>query len=129
MANTLMKAYDELANAESARNALLGSGFDSDHVQLTAREDEAGPAEGSFVLEYKDKTPAEGHDRSVFDAMFGGRDDPNEGRGHSPVAWRASYVLTVHAEDDAQLARASEIADRFGGIDVGEITSRHQGGH
>lgn len=124
MANTLVRVYDKFSDAESARNALLASGFAPDSVHLISQEDEAGPVEGNFILEYKDTE--KGDDRSVFDALFG-RDDPNEGQGRTEVAWRGSYLLTVDADDGDQFTRAFDITKKFGAIDVGERMSKHPG--
>lgn len=125
MADTLVRVYDKFSDAENARNALLASGFPPDSVHLAAKEDEAGPVEGNFILEYKDAE--KGGDRSLFDSLFG-RDDPNEGQGRSEVAWRGGYLLTVDAKDGDQLARASDITKRFGAIDVDDRGARHSGG-
>ncbi len=115
MSNTLVRVYDRLANAEAARNALLASGFSSDHVHLTVADDEAGPSEGNFVLEYKDA--AQANDRSVFDSLLD-RDDINEGLGRQKVAWRAGYLLSVDADSDEQLSRAADITKQFGAVDM-----------
>lgn len=125
MANTLVKIYDHFANAENARNALLTSGFAADNIELAATEDEAGPMEGNFILEYKDVR--RGNDKSALDSTFN-RDDINEGLGHQPVTWRGSYLLTVHAEDDDQFNRASEIANSFGALDIDRLIAQRRTG-
>jgi hypothetical protein len=58
-----------------------------------------------------------------------GGDDPNEGRGRTPVRSHGSYVLTVDADDEEQIARASDIMDRFGAKDVEEATARRTRAH
>lgn len=116
MGNILVRIYDHLANAESARSALVASGFSAGSVHLTAADDEAGPVEGNFILEYKDAAHA--HDRSAFDSLLG-RDDPNEGLGRQAVAWREHYLLTVDVQDDEQFARAEDITQRFGAVNSG----------
>lgn len=125
MANTLVRVYDKFSDAESARNALLASGFAPDSVHLMSQADEAGPVQGNFVLEYKDTE--KGGDRSMFDALFG-RDDPNEGQGRTEVAWRGNYLLTVDADDGDQFTRAFDITKRFGAIDVDQRTAKRGGG-
>ncbi|MDB5838419.1 MAG: hypothetical protein JWQ23_371 [Herminiimonas sp.] len=111
MANTLVRTFDKFSDAENARNALLRSGFSPESVHLVSQQDEAGPVEGNFILEYKDAD----HDRDVsfLDALTG-RDDPNEGKGRSEVAWRGTYLLTVDASDNEQFNRASRITEEFG---------------
>lgn len=119
MSNTLVRVYDTLANAENARNALLASGFSSDCVHLSSTEDEAGPVEGNFALEYKDAD--NDNDRSALDSLLD-RDDPNEGLRRQGVAWRGHYLLTVDAEDDEQFHRASDITGKFGARDGGLLS-------
>lgn len=116
MSNTLVRVYDHLANAERARNALVASGFSSESVHLTAADDEAGPVEGNFILEYKDAARA--RDRSALDSLLD-RDDPNEGLARQDVAWRGNYLLTVDVQDDEQFARAADIAQQFGALGGG----------
>lgn len=118
MGNTLVRVYDTLASAEQARNALLASGFPSDCVHLSSNEDEAGPVEGNFALEYKDAD--NDNDRSALDSTFS-RDDINEGLSRQQVAWRGHYLLTVDAVDDEQFNRASDITGQFGARDGGRF--------
>jgi hypothetical protein len=115
MPNTLVRVYNRLSDAENARNALVSSGFSPEAIHLESRMDEAGPVEGNFALEYKDSD--NDNDVSVFDSLFG-RDDPNEGSARSDVAWRGSYVMTIDANDETQLARASDIAKQHGAVDI-----------
>jgi hypothetical protein len=115
MASTLVRVYDRFSDAEQARNALLSSGFPPEAIHLESSADEAGPVEGNFALEYKDSDNDD--DDSALDSLFG-RDDPNEGRGRTKVAWRGSYVMTIDAENETQLARASDIARRYGAVDI-----------
>ena len=122
MGSTVVKIYDTLANAENALNALLAAGFSSDCVHLTSTGDEAGPSQGNFALEYKDAAKA--NDRSFFDSLLD-RDDINEGLGRQQVVWRGNYLLCVDAHDDEQFNRASDIAKKFGAIDVNEAPREH----
>lgn len=99
MANTLVKSFDNFAAAEKARDALLAGGFSSSSVQLSAREDEAGPAMGNFTV-----GNASGRERYEDD--------------YSRTIQRGNYLLIVDADDDDQADRASDITGRFGAIDV-----------
>lgn len=104
MANTLVKSFDNFPAAEKARDALIASGFSSSSIQLSAREDEAGPAAGNFTV-----GDASGKERYEDD--------------YSRVVHRGNYLLLVDAEDDDQASRAADIAGRFGAIDVDARTS------
>lgn len=106
MENTLVRVYNKFSDAENARNALLASGFAPDSVHLSSTADEASPVSGNFILEYKDTE--KGGDNSALDALFN-RDDPNEGQGHTEVAWRGNFLLTVDVANEEQLHHASDI--------------------
>lgn len=112
MPNTLVRVYDRLASAENARTALLDSGFPSECVHLTPSDDEAGPVEGNFILEYKDADRA--GDKSVLDSLLD-RDDINEGLARQDVAWGGHVLLTVDVQDEEQFRRADDIAKKYGG--------------
>jgi hypothetical protein len=123
MAHTLVRVYDSFTAAQDARNALLGSGFSPSSIQLDSRVDEAGPVEGNFVLDYKDTTegPRSEFGQSLFDSA------PHvEGNKYSDVHNRGNHVLTVDADDEAQIALADDITMRFGAIDINERTDRQR---
>lgn len=111
MADTLIRTYDNLDSAQQVRQALLSSRFASECIHLSATEDEAGPTAGNFVLDKKDIGQGPGSER-------GGTEERTQAY-HTPNAeWRASCVLTVDVQNDDERARASDIMDRFGAIDV-----------
>lgn len=124
MTNTIVRVFDRFSDAENARNELLGSGFSSSSVRLSSREDEAGPVEGNFTVGNKDT--GTGGISGFFHSLMGNEDQTYE-RSYANVAQRGSYVLTVDANDDDQLARAAGIMDRFGAIDV-DKRARKSGG-
>jgi hypothetical protein len=115
MAEPLVRVFDNIAAAEEARRALLEIGFDPDAVQLSANEDEAGPVEGNFLLDEKDtgQGPAPG----PISKMFGLETRTGAYNNDTP-AWRSSIRIVVAASDDAHMARANEILDRFSAGDV-----------
>ncbi|MDB5762471.1 MAG: hypothetical protein JWQ21_1466 [Herminiimonas sp.] len=121
MANTLVRVYDRFSDAENARNALLSVGFPPSSVHLSSTEDEAGPVEGNFTVGNKDAGTAGGI--SGFFRSLRGGDDQTYERDYSRTVQRASYLMTVDADDDDQAALACHIMNRFGAIDVGARTS------
>ena len=98
--------YDTLEAASQAGSALVGAGFASERIVIDVHEDEAGPAEGNFIL--------------------GNGRDTTRGIG-DPAAWQPyasnfrssrgqrTTMLTVEAADDALRDEAAAIAARFGG--------------
>lgn len=118
MPNTLIKVFDEFAVAEEAREQLLASGFPASSVQLTSRDDEAGPVEGNFYVGNGTDNKAGGIG-GVLKSLFGKDDDPRDSndpytRDFGNAVQRGTYMLTVDANSDDESARASDIMDRFG---------------
>lgn len=111
MAHTLVRLYDSFSKAEHARSALLGAGFTRESVQLSACEDEAGPVEGNFILDQKDT--GKGPPSGPFDT-----EKRTDAYNNAQPVWRAGYMLTVDAEDEEALSRASGIMAQFGAIDI-----------
>lgn len=124
MADTLIRTYDSLDSAQKVREALLASGFSADRVQLDAVEDEAGPTAGNFVLDKKDDGTGPGSERGGILSSFISTEDRTQAY-HTPNAqWRASCVLRVDAVTEDERARACDIIDRFGAVNVQARTSR-----
>ena len=116
MDNMLLRTYSEFAGAQEARRALLAAGFAPDAVSFTAKEDEAGPVAGNFMID------REQHSKSLRKTPnFMQGYDPNEVQNTRPVDWGSSYLLMVAAQDAAQLQLATEIAERFGGVDIEQV--------
>lgn len=121
MPNTLVRIYDNLAAAENARRQLLASGIPSDNVHLDSRLDEAGPVEGSGILDAKDMGKGSGNE-------LAGTEANTDAYNNSEPVWRGTVMLTVDAEDEAQSARATDIMDRMGARSVDDFSSwrRHE---
>jgi hypothetical protein len=123
MSDTLIRTYDSLDAAQHVRDALLASGFSPDRIQLDAVEDEAGPTAGNFVLPEKDRGTGPGSERGGALSSFISTEERTQAY-HTPNAqWRASCVLMVNAVSDEERARACDILDRFGAVDVDARTS------
>ena len=113
MDNMLLRTYAEFAGAQEARRALLAAGFEPDCISFTAKEDEAGPVAGNFMIDREQHSESL---RKTPNFMQGY--DPNEVQNTRPVDWGSSYMLMVEARDAAQLQLAAEITERFGGVDI-----------
>lgn len=124
MANPLVRVYSDLAAAQQAREQLLASGFLSDKVSLTARDDEAGPVEGNFAV-----GNGAGATRSA--GMFGARQRRSASfnsdiyrHDYQTTVQRGNYVLMVEAEAEQERERACDIMDRLGAVDIDRRTAR-----
>lgn len=116
MNHTVIRVYDTLGAAQAAREELLRVGFAADSVQVSARQDEAGPVEGNFVEDQKDMGTGPGSGTLRPERHTDAYNDD------TPI-WRGDIVLTVEVGDDNERRRASDILDRSGAIDVDTRTS------
>ena len=126
MATTLIHSYDTLFDAESAQQQLLAAGFASENIHLAVKEDEAGPVQGNFTV---------GNGTSDYSAKLdptepaGVNNDETYERDFRDAVQRGTYLLTVDADDDTARKRASEILQRYGGIDLHVPTSLGRSHH
>ena len=109
MQHALIRVFDVFAQAEQARDALLAEGFTGETVQLSVREDEAGPVEGNFTVG-NEPTESEHH---TYDRNYAGATQ----RGHC--------MITVAAGDASQAAQAGAILERFGARDPDAMLGGH----
>jgi hypothetical protein len=119
MSNTLVKIYDDFSAAQNARDQLLASGFPPSSVQLSARDDEAGPVEGNFTV-------GNGRDQGgQTSGWFGPKDGSSDPytRDFANVVQRGIYMLTVDASDDDESARANDIMNRAGPGDADRMNN------
>jgi hypothetical protein len=116
MTNPLIRVYSDMASAEQARRHLLASGFPADSIELTARDDEAGPVQGNFAV-------GNSGGRDAFDTASGFNNDIYRDDYATPVQ-RGNFVLMVDAGDEPARQQACDIMDRFGAVDVERRTAR-----
>ena len=121
MQNMLMRTFSNFDHAQEARQALLAAGFEADRISFTAREDEAGPVTGNFMID-REKDPNSHRNAPNFAEGL----DPNEVQDTAPVDWGRTYLLTIDADDAAEQRTAIEIVERFGGMDVNQVTGTSQ---
>jgi hypothetical protein len=119
MVNTIVRVYDSLLDAERVRNELLAADFSSACVQLSSRDDEAGPVEGNFITGNGSNEKKGRPD--VFYYLIG-REDTSYEHNYANVVQRGSYVLTVEVNDENQELRAVSILDRFGATNTDQRT-------
>ena len=120
--NMLLRTFADFGRAQEARKALLSAGFDPDQISFTAKEDEAGPVAGNFMIDREQHANSQRKAPDLADGY-----DPNDVQDTKPADWGASYMLMIDAQDQEQLQRATEIAERFGGVDIEKIIAEHPG--
>jgi hypothetical protein len=97
MEQPLIYVFDDFDSAERIYEEFLSNGFDRDGVQLTVRDDEAGPVKGNFTV--GDAIP---DDLKEYGDAFA---NPQQ-RGH--------VILTVMPVDPTQAQYAIALMARYG---------------
>ncbi|MGV3652984.1 MAG: hypothetical protein ACO1N5_02085 [Noviherbaspirillum sp.] len=118
MAHSLVSTYDNFAAAEHARDALLASGFPSSSIFLSSQQDDTGARTSTALAD------SHGKEQGYID-VSGASGDQAQGTASSLAVERTqpdSYLLTVDADDPAELERASGIVSRYGALDVSQRT-------
>jgi hypothetical protein len=111
--NAMVRTFDRIEDAEAARRALLDAGFAPERIELSSRDDEAGPQEGNFVAgngRVDAGRPGEfpvAH--SVEDAY-----DSN----YQPVEWHSAQLLVVMVVDADERRRAESTLAPWHPVDV-----------
>jgi hypothetical protein len=111
MTTFLLRSFDTFEAASAARDALVAAGFDPAAVQLRVLDDEAGPAEGNFLIGNGRTT----HGRPPR-GVLAGPEVPYE-ENFAQVVFRGNQLLAVEVADESQRRRALALLQPFGGVD------------
>jgi hypothetical protein len=102
MTDFVLRMYDTLDHAETARTALLAAGYDREQVQIEAMNSEAGPVAGNFTV-------GNSSDHSNHSGIG---DSGDYGKNFKGVRQGAIIKLTVAVESDSSHAQANDVLDR-----------------
>lgn len=118
MENTVIGVYDSYAQAESAMNELLSSGFSRSNVRLNPEPSGSEPATATTAEEL----PREHGIGHFFRSLFGLEEHERHEHHdlYAEAVRRGSCVLAVDAASDEQRERATEIMNRHDPIDIDE---------
>ena len=120
MTSTLAGVFDDYDDAERARERLVAEGFGRDAVQITPERASWGGGDATW----SGRAEQPGGLRGFFASLFGSGDD-DESHGHySEAVRRGSVVVTLTLQDDSRIARATDILEDCGAIDVDERVER-----
>lgn len=129
MANTLVRVFDRLDDAEQAREQLLRNGFPDSSINMTSTWDEAGPVQGNWVVDRKEDTNPDSP--SFLDRLHEGDTDAGTDISRRPdtsapqkMVQRGTIVMTVDAGNEELQSRASSILGEAGATNVDELVSR-----
>jgi len=133
MSHTLAAVFDNRADADNARNALIGAGIDADSVRVSASASPtmgATPVTGTSAGTSTSATAT--HDESIGDSikhffsnLFG---DDDERVVYGEAVNRGNVVLTVQTATQDEVERAADIVEGFGPTDIDEYKSQWQAG-
>jgi len=141
MQHTLVAVFDNRADAQSAMDELLASGFSNQEVRMSEAAADAGGAMGTTgtmsptsSMGTTSTTGATGSTdegfgsgiKHFFADLFGSdHDEPT--RKYSEAVTRGSHVLTVTTGTLQEVERAADLIERFGPIDIDEKVSQWGG--
>ncbi len=133
MSHTLAAVFDNRADAEQAREALVSSGISADAIQLNATgaaTSDAASTSHSTTTATSSSSSASGEQsvgdsiKNFFGNMFG--DDDDDRVVYGEAVNRGNVVLTVETATQDQVEDAADIVERFGPIDIDEHKSQWQ---
>ncbi len=115
MDNTVVGVYDSYAQAQSAMNELIASGFSRTDVQLNPDQETSASNRTTT-----DNTSDSGGIGGFFRSLFGMDDDVGDRDTYAEAVRRGSCILTVTADSDEQRDRAVDIMNRYDPVDLDE---------
>ncbi|HEV2612578.1 MAG TPA: YsnF/AvaK domain-containing protein [Noviherbaspirillum sp.] len=118
MDNTVVGVYDSYAQAQSAMNELIASGFSRTDVQLNPDQETSASTRTTT-----DNTSDSGGIGGFFRSLFGMDDQVGERDTYAEAVRRGSCILTVNADNDEQRDRAIDIMNRYDPVDIDERAS------
>jgi uncharacterized protein (TIGR02271 family) len=110
MAKTIVGIFDDNASAQNAMRELQGIGVQRDHIRLTQHESDRTAA-GAKDPSWKDRI------FGMFEALFEDESDRSHAH-HYAEAWRRGHFIVVADIESNLEARAVEIMNRFGTVDI-----------
>ncbi|HJU70809.1 MAG TPA: YsnF/AvaK domain-containing protein [Paucimonas sp.] len=126
MAHTVVGVYDNYSQAQEALNELTNNGFSIEHVNLSPVQDTREAREEALRSHRSEDEGITGSIAGFFRSLFGSPEHEQHADKYSEAIRRGSYLLTVHADSDAESERATEIMNRHEPFDVDERASQWQ---
>jgi uncharacterized protein (TIGR02271 family) len=128
MQHTLVAVFDNRADAESAKNELLSSGFSGQEVRLSeGAESATAGAAGSTTSTSTDDHSITSGIKHFFSDLFG-TGDSEQVQKYSTAVNRGKHVLTLVASNEPEVERGADIVERYGPVDIDEQASQWGGG-
>jgi uncharacterized protein (TIGR02271 family) len=124
MQHTLVAVFDNNADARSARDELLASGFSQSDVRISSGDSTGSTLSGSSTSASTSTDTDTGIGSSIknfFSDLFGSdEDDTRRLSRYEGAVSGGKCVVTVSADSLPEVERAADIVERFGPIDIDE---------
>jgi uncharacterized protein (TIGR02271 family) len=126
MQHTLIAVFDNHADAMSAKNELLSSGFSSSDVRLSHGDETApgGSMSTTSTTTTTDDEPGIGTSIKNFFSNIFGSDNNEHSTKYSTAVQHGNHVLTVDTDSEPEVERAADIVERYGPIDIDEQSAK-----
>lgn len=108
MSQTVIGIFEYTSEAQEAKSYLVANGFNDENIDINTN----GTADSN--------TGDSDKIGNFFSNMFSSSDDAD---AHT-TAGRNGTIVTVHARNDDEAARAVQVLDNFGAVDVNEYAQR-----
>jgi hypothetical protein len=126
MSHTVIGIFDSDFDSQDAVDELINNGFSRKDIDVDNRRNVNGPS----LNDESDTTYDENYHKRresgltrFFKTIFGDKDDDAD--KYSKVAIEGGAVVTVYAHSVEEAARAAEILDNKGAVDVDERASKY----
>jgi hypothetical protein len=126
MSHTVIAVFDNFADADTARDALIGSGIPIADVQLTPSEETLTSRQSTLVRSGNHVYDVDSgwSFSGLLSSLFGADESSVHPDLFSEAIRRGSYLLAVEAETDLERDRAVDLVNRFNPVDLDERATR-----
>ncbi|SFD26584.1 DUF2382 domain-containing protein [Massilia yuzhufengensis] len=124
MQHTLVAVFDNLADAQSALDELLASGFTRENVRMSGSSGATAAGSTASSASSPDTDTGFGSGiKNFFSDLFGDDDSVDQVNRYEGAVTRGQHVVTLTADSLPEVERAADIVERFGPTDIDEHSS------
>jgi uncharacterized protein (TIGR02271 family) len=129
MKHMIVAVFENGSNAQAALNSLLAAGFSREDARLSESDTAAqtGTLTAAPATTRPEETHSIAHNVKHFITDFFGGEHHEHAQLYSSAVSRGHFVLTVRADNDATVERASDIIEGFEPVDIDDRSSEWGG--
>ncbi len=121
MEHSLVAVFNNETQAKEALNDLVAAGFAHDEIYVNAtQQSSSASSPGTKASRNNDDQSFGAKARSFFSDIFGQHADASQADTYAEAVRRGNAVLTIRANSEEQMDRATEILNRHNPVDVDE---------